>query len=51
MAHRVVWLRAAEQDLDAIADYIADDSPAYASAVVQKMLAAAANLAEFPLIG
>jgi len=46
-----VWLRAAEQDLDAIADYIAHDSPAYASAIVQKMLAAATNLAEFPLIG
>jgi len=41
---KVVWLEAALDDLDQIAAYIAGDSPRYASVVVGKMLAFAAEL-------
>lgn len=51
MAHSVEWLPAAIDDLDAIASYIASDSPKYASVVVEKMLRIAADLADFPLMG
>lgn len=48
MAQRVVWLRAAERDVESIATYIAADSEAYASAVVKRVLQAAADLKDFP---
>ena len=51
MDHEVVWLRAALEDLDGIAEYIAADSPAYAAVVVSKMLAEARELAGFPQLG
>ncbi len=47
----VVWLKAALDDLDAIAEYIAEDSPSFASAVVQKALTASRNLSRFPTFG
>ena len=48
---RVSWSPAALDDVDAIAEYIHRDSPAYASAVVNKLLEAARNLAAFPNAG
>ena len=43
----VVWSPEALEDVDAIAAYIARDSIFYAAAVVEKMLAAAADLNRF----
>lgn len=51
MAHQVVWLPAALDDLEAIAAYIAGDSPAYASAVVARVLELAREAGQFPLAG
>jgi toxin ParE1/3/4 len=48
MAYQVTWLPGAIEDLDAIAAYIAADSPAHAAAVVARTLACAADLALFP---
>src|SRR5215212_2979372 len=48
---KVVWLSAALDDLDAIADYIAADSPRYASSVVQRVKAASRELRKFPRMG
>jgi addiction module RelE/StbE family toxin len=49
--HRVVWSPAALDDLDAIAAYIARDSPRYASAVASKFRESARNLRRFPRSG
>ncbi|WP_330204777.1 type II toxin-antitoxin system RelE/ParE family toxin [Cyanobacterium sp. Dongsha4] len=38
MAYRVVWSPKAVEDVEAIAAYIARDSPSYAAAVVQKVI-------------
>jgi len=51
MAHEVVWLRAALNDLDAIGEYIAASSPRYASIVVSRLIAASRDLSRFPLMG
>ncbi len=51
MAHRVAWSRRALQDLEAIAEYIAADSPAYAGIVVKKVMNQAKMLAQFPRSG
>ena len=51
MAYSVVWSPRALDDVDSIADYIARDSPAYASAVVGKILDATRSLSGFPLSG
>ncbi|CAN5119523.1 type II toxin-antitoxin system mRNA interferase toxin, RelE/StbE family [soil metagenome] len=48
---RVSWSPAALDDVDAIAEYIYRDSPAYARAVVNKLLDAARNLNSFPNAG
>ena len=48
---KVVWLAAALDDLDAIADYIAADSPRYAASVVQRVRAASRELRRFPRMG
>ncbi|MBF2057243.1 MAG: type II toxin-antitoxin system RelE/ParE family toxin [Cyanobacterium sp. T60_A2020_053] len=45
MAYRVVWSLKAVEDVEAIAAYIARDSPSYAAAVVQKILGITQNLA------
>ena len=51
MAHRIVWSRRALEDLEAIANYIAADSPAYAKAVVTKVIAQTRTLPQFPRAG
>ena len=51
MGTRVSWSPEAVEDVEAIADYIAKDSPYYASAVVQKLLMTAESLGQFPHIG
>jgi toxin ParE1/3/4 len=51
MAHRVVWSRRASQDLEAIADYIAADSPTYAGIVVKKVVNQTKSLSLFPRSG
>ena len=51
MACRVVWSRRALRDIEGIADYIARDSPAYASAVVRKIVSQTRRLARFPRSG
>ena|SRR5438445_2151443 len=51
MAHRVVWSRRAVQDLEAIAEYIAQDSPAYATGVVRTIINQTKVLSRFPRFG
>lgn len=51
MDYRVSWSPAALDDVDAIAEYINRDSPAYTRAVVNKILDAAGNLKAFPNAG
>jgi len=47
----VTWTVTAERDLDALAAYIADDSPSLASTFVQRLLDAADRLRSFPMLG
>jgi toxin ParE1/3/4 len=51
MAHRVTWSRRALRDLEAIAEYIAKDSPAYAGTVVKKIVNETRSLVRFPRSG
>jgi len=51
MACRVVWSRRAVQDLEAIAEYIAQDSPAYAAGVVRTVIKRTKTLSRFPRSG
>ena len=51
MAHRIVWAQRAIRDLEAIADYIAQDSPAYAAVVVKNIISQTRMLARFPRSG
>lgn len=51
MANRIGWSRRALSDLEGIAEYIAADSPAYASNVVKKVLSQVRILAQFPRAG
>jgi toxin ParE1/3/4 len=51
MAHRVVWSRRALQDLEAIAEYIAEDSQAYAATVVKNTVQQTRQLTQFPRSG
>ena len=51
MAYRVVWSARAVEDLEAIAQYIAVDSNAYAAAVVKRILDIARHLSQFPYAG
>lgn len=46
MAYRVVWSPKAVEDVEAIAAYIARDSPSYAAAVVQKVIEITSKLSE-----
>jgi toxin ParE1/3/4 len=48
---RVRWLRTALRNLDAEASFIAQDDPAAAQLVVQRVLAAVAMLAHQPHLG
>jgi toxin ParE1/3/4 len=47
MARKVVWSFEAASDLEAIADYIAKDSPFYAAAFVQEIREKGRSLTEF----
>jgi len=51
MDHRVSWSPTALDDVDAIAEYINRDSPAYTRAVVNKIRDTARKLKDFPSIG
>ena len=51
MAHRVVWSPRALADVEAIAAYIASDSPSYASAVVRRIITSTRTLGDFPMSG
>jgi len=51
VAQRVVWSPRAIADVEAIASYIASDSPSYANAVVRRIVTLAGTLSEFPLLG
>jgi plasmid stabilization system protein ParE len=51
MAHEVVWSPRALDDVDIIGEYISRDSPAYASAVVRKIIAITQGVGQFPLAG
>jgi plasmid stabilization system protein ParE len=46
MARKVIWADAAVADLDAAADYISKDSPAYAASFVLQSLEAAQSLGD-----
>jgi len=49
--YRVSWSPTALEDVDAIAEYISRDSPAYARAVVVKIRDTALKLKDFPSSG
>lgn len=51
MAYRVVWSPRAVEDLEAIIQYIAADSTAYAAAVVETILSTTRKLSPFPFSG
>jgi toxin ParE1/3/4 len=51
MDYRVEWSPRAVEDLEAIAEYIAADSPAYAATVVKTVLNTANNFSRFPFSG
>ena len=51
MAHRVTWSARAVQDVEAIAAYISADSPAYANAVVKRIVNLTRSLSGFPNSG
>ena len=48
MAHALTWSRAALADLDEIEAYIASQSPSSAQRVVERIVAAANKLRDFP---
>ena len=48
MARKVIWADAAVADLDAAAEYISKDSPAYAASFVLQSLKAARSLGDLP---
>jgi toxin ParE1/3/4 len=51
MAHRVAWSPRALADVDAIASYIASDSPFYAGSVVRRIIELTRTVEKFPLAG
>ena len=51
MAYQVVWSPRAVEDLEAIVQYIAADSTAYAAAVVETILSTTRKLSPFPFSG
>jgi len=51
MAHRVTWSPRALADVDAIASYIASDSPFYAGSVVRRIVGLVRTLEQFPRAG
>jgi toxin ParE1/3/4 len=51
MANRVVWSPRALADVEAIASYIASDSPFYAGSVVRRIIELTRTLEKFPRAG
>lgn len=51
MDYSVGWSSRAIADVNSIAEYIARDSPTYASTIVDKILGTTRNLVQFPLSG
>jgi addiction module RelE/StbE family toxin len=51
MAHPIVWLPQAAEDLQEISDYIGQHSPAYADGMIERILDAVERLEQFPLMG
>jgi len=51
MAYRLVWSPRAVADVEAIAAYIASDSPSYAHTVIRKIITSTVSLKQFPLSG
>jgi len=51
MAYRVRWSPRAADDLEAIAEYVSIDSPAYAKSVVKTILEITRKFSQFPLAG
>ncbi|MCB1741710.1 MAG: type II toxin-antitoxin system RelE/ParE family toxin [Gammaproteobacteria bacterium] len=51
MAHTVVWSRAALDDVEDIASFIARDSAAYAQAVVGRIVDVTRRISDHPLAG
>ena len=51
MAARVGWSQRALRDVEAIAEYIAKDSPVYAAVVVRNVIAQTKMLSQFPRSG
>lgn len=47
MARRVAWTETAWRDLEHVADYIAEDSPGYAAALVRRIRDQSGSLDEF----
>ena len=48
---KIHWSKTARQNLEEIADYIAQDSPFYAINFVERILQEAEKLSDFPKIG
>jgi toxin ParE1/3/4 len=51
MAYRVRWSPRAADDLEAIAEFISLDSPAYAKSVVKTIVEITRKFSQFPLAG
>ncbi len=51
MVAQIIWSFEAQKDVDNLAAYIAQDSPAYAANVVTKILEAVKDLPQHPFIG
>jgi toxin ParE1/3/4 len=51
MAYKIKWSAKAAEDVEAIASYISQDSPAYAAAVVKKILDITRSLSYLPFAG
>jgi toxin ParE1/3/4 len=51
MAYQVIWSSEAIGDIEAIASYIARDSPSYAAAMVRKLLEEIRQLSNDPFAG
>jgi toxin ParE1/3/4 len=51
MAHPIIWLPQAAEDLQEISDYIGQSSPAYADSMIERIINAVERLEQFPLMG
>lgn len=51
MARRIIWSERSISDLEAIVEYIAADSPAYASSVARRIFEVALKIKDFPSMG